>query len=52
MYTYEQRMTAVNLSYHNAAAVIRELGYPNRHDAQVFISLPTASVFHQHPIQQ
>ena len=34
MYTYEQRMTAVNLYikyYHNAAAVIRELGYPNRH---------------------
>lgn len=34
MYTYEQRMKAVNLYikyYHKAAAVIRELGYPNRH---------------------
>lgn len=34
MYTYEQRMTAVNLYikyHHKAAAVIRELGYPNRH---------------------
>lgn len=31
MYTYEQRMTAVNLYYHKAAAVIRELGYPDRH---------------------
>lgn len=34
MYTYEQRITAVNLYikyHHKAAAVIRELGYPNRH---------------------
>lgn len=34
MYTYEQRMEAVNLYIeygHRAAAVIRELGYPNRH---------------------
>lgn len=34
MYTYEQRMTAVKLYikyFHKAAAVIRELGYPNRH---------------------
>ena len=34
MYTYEQRMAAVNLYikyYYKAAAVIRELGYPNRH---------------------
>lgn len=34
MYTYEQRMAAVKLYiqyYHKAAAVIRELGYPNRH---------------------
>ena len=34
MYTYEQRMTAVKLYikyYHKAGAVIRELGYPNRH---------------------
>lgn len=34
MYTYEQRMVAVKLYikyYHKAAAVIRELGYPNRH---------------------
>lgn len=34
MYIYEQRMTAVKLYIkycHKAAAVIRELGYPNRH---------------------
>lgn len=34
MYTYEQRMTAVDLYikyYHKPAAAIRELGYPNRH---------------------
>ena len=34
MYTYEQRMTAVKLYikyFHRASAVIRELGYPNRH---------------------
>lgn len=34
MYTYEQRMAAVKLYiqyYRKAAAVIRELGYPNRH---------------------
>ena len=34
MYTYEQRMTAVKLYikyFHKAAAVIRELGYPNRY---------------------
>ena len=34
MYTYEQRMAAVNLYIKygkKAAAVIRELGYPNRH---------------------
>lgn len=34
MYTYEHRITAVNLYIkydHKAAAVIRELGYPDRH---------------------
>lgn len=34
MYTYERRMTAVKLYikyFHRASAVIRELGYPNRH---------------------
>ena len=34
MYTYEQRMAAVKLYikyYHKAGAVIRELGYPDRH---------------------
>ena len=34
MYTYEQRMAAVKLYikyYHKASAVIRELGYPDRH---------------------
>lgn len=34
MYTYEQRMAVVKLYikyYYKAAAVIRELGYPNRH---------------------
>ena len=34
MYTYEQRMKAVQLYikyYHKASLVIRELGYPNRH---------------------
>ena len=34
MYTYEQRMTVVKLYikyFHRASAVIRELGYPNRH---------------------
>lgn len=34
MYSYEQRMTAVRLYIqynHRAAAVVRELGYPNRH---------------------
>lgn len=34
MYTYEQRMTAVNLYfkyYHKDTAVIQERGYPNRH---------------------
>ena len=34
MYTYEQRMAVVKLYikyYDKAAAVIRELGYPNRH---------------------
>lgn len=33
MYTYEQRMAAVKLyiQYYRKAAVIRELGYPNRH---------------------
>ena len=34
MYSYEDRMKAVQLYIkygHRAAAVIRELGYPNRH---------------------
>ena len=34
MYSYEQRMVAVNLYIqydHRIAPVIRELGYPNRH---------------------